>query len=113
MKQKGDGVGFGIASLVLGVASAFLFGCCVNYIMAVLAIIFGIVQMVKNRQKGVAIAGIVTAGISIILGTVFWVAVASKMDDMNLEDYYNTNPYQFYQEDGPYNNYLEDYLDEL
>lgn len=34
-RPKGDGIGFGIASLALGVASVFLFGCCVNYITAV------------------------------------------------------------------------------
>ena len=48
-KQKGDSIGFGIASLILGIASIFLFACCVNYILAILAIIFGIVQIVTNK----------------------------------------------------------------
>ena len=53
-QAKGTGTGFGIASLVLGILSVFTFACCINYILAVLAIIFGIVQLslihIYNRQ---------------------------------------------------------------
>ena len=45
---KGDGIGFGVASLVLGAVSILMFGCCVNYILAIIAIALGIVQLVKN-----------------------------------------------------------------
>ena len=41
-QAKGTGTGFGIASLVLGILSVFTFACCINYILAVLAIILGI-----------------------------------------------------------------------
>lgn len=73
-QDKEDSIGFGVASLVLGILSIFTFICCINYIFAILAIIFGIVQMVKSKKKGMAIAGIITAGISIILATIFWIA---------------------------------------
>ena len=43
---KGDGIGFGVASLVLGAVSILMFGCCVNYILAIIAIALGIVPHV-------------------------------------------------------------------
>ena len=49
-----------------------------------LAIIFGIVQMVKNEKKGLAIGGIITAVISIVLGiavSLYAVNIAEKMQD--------------------------------
>lgn len=100
VNQKGDGIGFGVASLVLGIASIFLFACCINNIMAILAIIFGIVQMVKNEKKGMAIGGIITAVISIILGVLFWVGVVAAAD---------------YTGDDSFDYYMEEYLngDEL
>ena len=98
-KQKGDSIGFGIASLILGIASIFLFACCVNYILAILAIIFGIVQIVTNKRKGLAIGGIVTAAISIIIATVMWAfgfSVAGELDDPS----------------SPLYKYYEEYMDE-
>lgn len=86
-QDKGESIGFGIASLVLGILSIFTFMCCINYILAILAIIFGIVQLVKSKKKGMAIAGIITAAISVIIATVFWVAVASEGADSTLKEY--------------------------
>lgn len=101
--QKGSGIGFGAASLSLGIASVFLFGCCVNYITAVLAIVFAVVQIVKNQKKGMAVAGIVTAGISIVLGTVMWIGVAVNMQGQGIRDIYDgiyDEIYDYY--DDPY-----------
>lgn len=98
-KQKGDSIGFGIASLILGIASIFLFACCVNYILAILAIIFGIVQIVTNQKKGLAIGGIVTAGISIVIATLMWIfgfSLAGQLDDPS----------------SPLYKYYEEYMDE-
>lgn len=102
-KQKGDSIGFGIASLILGIASIFLFACCVNYILAILAIIFGIVQIVTNKRKGLAIGGIVTAAISIIIATVMWAfgfSVAGELDDPS------SPLYKYYEE------YMDEYTSE-
>lgn len=90
---KSDSTGFGIASLVLGIISIFTFFCCINYILAVIAIVLGIVQIVKSSKKGLAIGGIVTAVISIIGATIFWVLIgfagASEMGPMQdyMEEY--------------------------
>lgn len=76
MVQKSDSNGFGIASLVLGIISIFTFFCCINYILAITAIILGAVQLVRSSQKGLAIGGIVTAGISILGSIIFWIFVS-------------------------------------
>ena len=102
-KQKGDSIGFGIASLILGIASIFLFACCVNYILAILAIIFGIVQIVTNKRKGLAIGGIVTAGISIVIATLMWVfgfSLAGQLEDPS------SPLYKYYEE------YMDEYTSE-
>lgn len=103
--QKGDGIGFGLAAMILGILSLFLFACCINYIMAVLAIVFGIVQLVKSSKKGMAIAGIITGAISIILATVFWVYAVSEYEDN--QDFY------FHHEYNDPDDILDDFMDDL
>ena len=47
------GEGFGIASLALGIASMVLFCSCLNIPLAILAIVFGIIQITKpSGRKG-------------------------------------------------------------
>ena len=102
-QAKGTGTGFGIASLVLGILSVFTFACCINYILAVLAIIFGIVQMVKNEKKGLAIGGIITAVISIVLGiavSLYAVNIAGKMQDPDSPFYQYFEEYEQKLEEG-------------
>lgn len=95
---KSDSTGFGIASLVLGIISIFTFFCCINYILAVISIVLGIVQIVKSSKKGLAIGGIVTAVISIIGATIFWVLIGSVGAS-------EMGPMQDYMEE-----YMQDYM---
>lgn len=46
------GRGFGIASMVLGIISLVLFFSFVNIPLAILAIIFGIIQLTRKAPKG-------------------------------------------------------------
>lgn len=85
-KPQNDGTGFGIASMVLGIISILLFCTCFNIITAIIAIIFGIIQLVKSKKKVFAIVGISTAAVSIILTIVFWIVVAPSIST----DYYKT-----------------------
>lgn len=62
-----SGMGFGIASMVLGIISLLCFCTCINIVPAILAIVFGIIQIMSYEQKGMAIAGIVTGALSICL----------------------------------------------
>lgn len=94
---KGQSKGLGIASMVLGIVSIVI-TCCglwyVSLICGVVAVVLGIVQIVKNESKGMAIAGIVCGALGIIFGillVVFAVALASS-------DFYQEFYNQFYNE---------------
>ncbi len=77
---KKIGQGFGIASLVLGIISLILFCTCINIVLAIVAIIFGIIQIVKYEKKGMAIGGIATAGASILLFFICMGLLVSNQD---------------------------------
>lgn len=69
-----ESMGFGIASLVLGIIALVLFCSCFNILLAILSIIFGIIHLVRCREgKGFAIAGIVMSVLSVIACIVMWV----------------------------------------
>ena len=88
--------GFGIASLVLGILSLLLTCSCFNYITGILAIIFGIVQIVKSKNnRGMAIAGLITAGISILVATFFWIFVIVVAEDPNSDFYRYFDSYRY------------------
>jgi hypothetical protein len=78
-QPKKDDIGFGLTSMILGILSLLLFCTCINYILAILAIVFGIIQLVKYRRREMAIAGIVTAAISIVLATIMWIGFSNNM----------------------------------
>lgn len=121
-REKSDDMAFGIVSLVLGVVSLLLFCMLVNWLTGILAIIFGVIQIVKNKSKGLAIGGIVTAGISMIFSIVLYVsllygaATGNLMDSYYYNSYYNNDDDSYYDE--YYNNYngydgYYDYFDSL
>ena len=68
------------------------------WILAIIAIVLGIVQIVKSSKKGLAIGGIVTAVISIIGATIFWVLIGSVGAS-------EMGPMQDYMEE-----YMQDYM---
>ncbi len=96
----------GILSLIFGIVSLVFFCSCINIFTGVAAIIFGIIQLVtgKGTGKGISIAGIVTAALSIILFFVFWGAV---LGNANLSD----SIIEEYGSDG-IEDFLEDYLND-
>jgi hypothetical protein len=99
-QQKPDNIGFGLTSMILGILSLLLFCSCINYILAVLAIIFGIIQLVRYQNRGMAIAGLVTAGLSIILATIMWIGFSTMTIDENNPFYQYLEEYQYgYDED--------------
>lgn len=72
-----------IASMVLGIVSlVFSFLCgCVSIITAPIGLVLGIVDLVKKRDKqlpkGMAIAGVIMCGISVVLLIVLMVIAIS------------------------------------
>ncbi len=69
---SGNGSGFAIAALVLGII-AFLFGWLgfLNLFTAILAVVFGVVAMVKHQSKGMALAGLILGGIAVVASLIF------------------------------------------
>jgi hypothetical protein len=72
--------GFGLASLILGAAAVLLFPTCVNFILIILAIVFGVIQLSRSQKKAMAVTGIVLSGVSLVLSIVLWVVVLSHID---------------------------------
>ena len=70
--------GFAKAALVLGILALITTAVFINYIFGILAIIFGVLYLMKRAEvqpKGKAIAGIVLASISLIISTTIWINV--------------------------------------
>lgn len=77
-KKEGQRAGFAVASLVLGILSIVC--CClpsnpilsiIFFVMPILAIVFGVLSLVKHKN-GLAIAGIITGSIGLLIGLVFF-----------------------------------------
>jgi hypothetical protein len=77
--QQGNGMA--VAALVLGILSLILsWLLVVDFILAVLAIIFGAVGLSTAGKRGgagrgLAIAGLVLGALTIVLGIIFWIVV--------------------------------------
>ena len=104
-KKKGDGVGFGVASMVLGILSLLFFCTGCNLLFIILAVIFGIIQLVKNEQKGFAITGLVTSGISLVLFMILIISVFESTWSLDYYDYYR----DYYDGSGDYDDYDNNY----
>lgn len=106
---------FGIVSLIFGILSLLCFYTCCNVLFAVIAIIFGIIQLTQNnRGKGMAIAGIITSVLSIVLLIAFYALFMFSVDFQNaftdefLEKGMDPDLYQYYEQ---YNDLLPDDYD--
>lgn len=111
-------IGLGIASMVLGIVSLLCFCSGLNIITGIIAIVLGIVQIVTCEKKGMAIAGIVTAAISIALCIGCYAYIFSNshfvrmienemMNEFNSDDiqdfiqkYQNGDDFEYYIDDG-------------
>ena len=89
--NKSESEGFGIASLVLGIITALLFCTCISWITGILAIIFGIIQLVKGNKKGMAIVGLITGGIGFAASIILYILIffTSLGSYSNYDDIYN------------------------
>lgn len=74
--------GSAVAALVLGILSLVLFWMCgLGVVLGVLAVVLGVVGLQRANkepdrpQRGLAIGGIVTGGVAIVVSAVFFVAV--------------------------------------
>ena len=81
--------GFAIASMVCGIVSIVI--CCCEYVaipLGIVAIVLGIVSLKKGEGgKGMAIAGIVCAGVSLLfIAFCFILYYTGAIDTSNWED---------------------------
>ena len=70
--EGGGYIGFSIASLICGIISMVCCICsCANLPLCIAAIVLGIITLTKHYDgKGMAIAGLITGGLGLILGLV-------------------------------------------
>ena len=107
--RKSDSIGFGIASLVLGILALVFFCTCINVIAGILAIVFGIIQLTQYEKKGLAIGGLVTGIIGVLLTILLYTSVFVNYDP-GMNGYENGSFGDIY--DGIYNDiYDEVYQD--
>lgn len=99
-------VGLGIASLVIGIVSLMCFCTGLNVILAILAIVFGIVQLATCESKGLAIGGIVMAAISIVLTAITYGLLFSNV---TFTDMMKEEVQQNFQDDEDVQQFLEEY----
>lgn len=127
VNSQKETVGFAITSMVLGILSILL-SCSyiyVSIILSVLALIFGIIHL-KNKKsgQGMAIAGICTGAISILIKIilfilVFFGVIALGNKNLDLSDYshifdeFEDYDYNYDDYDYDYDGYDDDYYDDL
>ncbi len=101
--------------MVLGIASIVLFCTCINYVTALLAIIFGIIHIIKGNNKAFGIVGIATAAISVIVSIIFWVVAGSSAStefEKEFEKEFRKGfdeGYEYYNDDDSYEDFDYDY----
>ena len=67
-----------VTALVLGIIGLVLFWVpFIPYPLGILALIFGLIGMKKQIKKGMAVTGVVTGIITLVLKVLFWVGLAS------------------------------------
>lgn len=104
-EPKKEKKGFCIASLVLGIVALVFF--CLWYISipcGILAVIFGILG-IKTINKGMAIAGLITGAIGLVISTLiivglfifgFAMGISDALDDVGNGYYRNYYNYDLY-----------------
>ncbi len=91
-KQGGGNIGFAIASLVCGILSMLC--CCLtlfSVVLGVAAIVLGIIAICfKYDGKGMAIAGIITGGLGLVIGVIalVWSGSVAAQDFLDYYDFY-------------------------
>ncbi len=79
-----DKKGFSLASLILGICS-LLPCCCVNSVLSILAIVFGIIG-IKSTNKTQSIVGIILASASLLIYLVIIVVYVIIMGEFSIYD---------------------------
>jgi hypothetical protein len=70
--EGGGNIGFAIASMICGILSMLCCICgCMNLPLSIAAIVLGVITITKHYDgKGMAIAGLITGGLGLVLGVI-------------------------------------------
>lgn len=129
IRQPARRMGFSITAFVLGILSMLGFCCCIQFITAPIAVIFGILAFVKKRDgKEMAATGLVLAAVSLLVTIGFLISFRDvfRYADVISEDFTRLieeqdEVFPAYQENGtlpdyllkytepPYSTFLEEY----
>lgn len=92
MPSSNEGQAFAIAGMVLGIVS--LVCCClgeISLIMAIVGLVLSIISIVKKKPgKGMAVAGIICASLSLVIYIVLFIigiALGSAISASDLQDF--------------------------
>lgn len=89
-KETKGGSGLAVAALVLGILAiinSFIpFLNVISYVFAILAVIFGIIGIVKKNGKGMAIAGLVMGILTFIIATAINSGTSKAIDEALNDD---------------------------
>ena len=78
MEEQNASKGLSVASLILGILSMLC--CCIGFPFAIIGIILAIVSLVKHKGgKGLAIAGLITSGITMIISVITAISLVPMM----------------------------------
>lgn len=98
------GIGFGIASIILGILSLVMFCTCINIPIGIAAIVVGIIHLCRKAGSNwLAVTGIVTGALSIVafilLVLLMWRPALSFYQNSNIRGYDYDDDYDY---DGNY-----------
>ncbi|KMK78065.1 DUF4190 domain-containing protein [Alkalihalobacillus pseudalcaliphilus] len=78
--QAQESNGLAVSALVLGIIGLVLFWVpFIPYPLAILALIFGFIGLKKQVKKGLAITGIVTGAVTLLLKLLFWIGFVGML----------------------------------
>lgn len=121
-QKRGTETAFGMVSLVMGMVSLLMFCSCINWVTGIIAIVFGSIQVVKNEEKGFAVAGMVMAVLSMLLSVILFTCILMGIEDTGrsyeefyrdyLYDYDAYDSYDDYDDPDRYPDWYDDYGDD-
>lgn len=106
-----------ILSLIFGIISIVFFCSCCNTLFGIPALVLGIIYLSSKSSnkanKGLAIAGVICAGIAIIFSLVLSIGMFSSPEILEQFDEIFSETYEFNMDGGDLNiNSLEEQMDE-
>lgn len=114
MEEQNASKGLSVASLILGILSMLC--CCIGFPFAIIGIILAIVSLVKHKDgKGLAIAGLITSGITMIISVITAISLVPMMPYIDgwMDFGQNAQSYmEEYEEYGTYPPVFEDMIDD-